>query len=297
MSGLLKYFLLSTFLCSVVFAELPGSPSDVGHPGSKIYSYNFKSELIRCSNRDVFVFIPQANIMSETFPVVIYGHGQALKVEHYQSTMEHLAKKGIIAIFPNYDTGFFDRDWRRMAQDYVGLSDCALKKLSKENKVNPNFENIIYSGHSKGAYVAGVAAGLSFREKLSLLPHGVMLFEPAGLDEEANASVDKEVLYNVVYSDNDKVVSKKISQDIYNQVPSLKKQFLLVKSYPELEAGHFWPLTKPSAFGGTGENALHYYSSWKWLVALALGRDQYLFGNEAIEKGISGISDEIIRNW
>jgi acetyl esterase/lipase len=191
-----------------------------------------------------------------------------------------------------------------MARDYISLSDCALKSITKSNTVKINPDNIIFSGHSKGAYVAGVAAGLAFKEQLALKPKAVMLFEPAGLDEEANSAVDKEVIYNVIYSDKDKVVDRKIAEGIFQQVPSSKKQFIFVKSYPELDAGHFWPLTKSSTFGGQNENAYHYFSAWKWLVALAndlkiggLGSDHYLFGAEALNKGVAAIQDEITRSW
>jgi predicted esterase len=305
MKNVLLILLVS--LSKMSFASLPSASMDPEHPGSKIYQYESKEELIKCSKRDINIFTPVTKKENQTFknvPMIIYGHGQALKIEHYRATLEHLAKKGIVAIFPTYDTGFFDRDWSRMARDYVSLTKCAIDYIEKNQAITIDEDRLIYSGHSKGAYVAGVAAGLSFKENLVLKPKAVMLFQPAGLDADANKYVSKDVLYHVIYSDKDKIVDKKISENIYNQVPVSKKQFFLTKSYPQLEAGHFWPLTKPSRFGGENENALHYHSAWKWLVAQAndlmiggFGNDSFLFGEKAIDKGVTNLTDSVSRNW
>ena len=289
------------------WAALPSAPTEAQHPGSKIYTFGVKEELLICNKREVYLFVPTINKINSSMknlPAVIYGHGQALKIEHYRGTLEHLARKGIVAIYPTYDTGFFDREWQRMGRDYVALTNCALEHLAKNSMITVDEDRLVYSGHSKGAYVAGIAAGLSFKENLALKPKAVMLFEAAGSDEIANRAVAKDVLYNVIYSDKDKIVKRDISESIYNQVPVSKKQFIFVKSYPELEAGHFWPLTKPSTFGGENENAFHYYSSWKWLVAIAndlkiggYGNDSYLYGENATDKGIPNVKDDLKRNW
>ncbi len=286
-------------------AELPPVIMDVRHPGSKVYSYNFKNEHFKCNERDVDAFIPLAqNSQKETFPVIIYGHGQALGLDSYRLTMEHLAKKGIVAIFPTYDKGFFDRDWKRMGRDYVNLSDCALKKLKENYQINTSANQIIFSGHSKGAYVASVAAGLSFREALDIKPQSVILFEAAGSDKETNEAIDPGVILTVIYSDKDKIVSRTISDDLYKTIPSAKKQFIYLKSYTELDANHFWTLTQGSVVGGGPESPYHYYSSWKWLVAAALDlragslvTNPYIYGDQASDKGITGLKDDITRNW
>ena len=96
-----------------------------------------------------------------------------------------------------------------MAHDYVNLTKCAIDTIEKNQAITIDEDRLIYSGHSKGAYVAGVAAGLSFKENLILKPKAVMLFQPAGLDSDANKYVSKDVLYHVIYSDKDKVVDQK----------------------------------------------------------------------------------------
>ncbi len=296
---------LLLILVSSLKAELPPVILDASNPGSKIYAYDFKNELLKCEGRDVDVFIPVSKVQAnKNYPVVIYGHGQALGVDNYRLTLEHLAKKGILAIFPTYDKGFFDRDWRRMGRDYVNLSDCALSKLKQKYGLLINNDQILFSGHSKGAYVASVAAGMAFRESLNIKPKSILLFESAGVDLELNAAIDPSVALTVVYSDKDTIVSKKISDDMYKSTPSSKKQFIYLKSYPELAANHFWPLTKSSVVGGGPESVFHYYASWKWLVAGAndlqnggTGSNPYLYGEFAGDKGIGGFKDDITRNY
>ena len=95
-------FLTLILTSQVGLASLPAASSDPEHPGSKIYQFESKEELIKCNKRDINIFTPMTKKESHTFkniPMIIYGHGQALKIEHYRSTLEHLAKKGIVAIF------------------------------------------------------------------------------------------------------------------------------------------------------------------------------------------------------
>jgi hypothetical protein len=285
-------------------AALPVAPNDPKHPGSKIYSYASEEKKFDCNGREVQVFVPKSSNANEVFPAVIYGHGQALDVANYRGTMEHLAKKGIVAVFPTYDTGFFDQDWIRMGRDYVTVSQCAIAKAG----VVVDKDQIVFSGHSKGAYVASVASGLAFKESLSLRPQAVVLFAPAGWNSNTLAYVDPQVSYTIAYSDQDTIVDFDISQNIYQNVKSTRKQLIKFKSYTEtartLKADHFWPLTKGSFAGGGSESAFHYYGSWRWLVAAALDLKEktafsnpHLYGDEAINKGVPGLTDSVQRSW
>lgn len=296
-------FVILLFLSVDVLAA-PAAPSDSDHPGSKSYPYQFTRHALKCLGRDVTVFAPTVMETAKQVPVVVYGHGQALKLEHYAGTFEHLAKKGIGVVFPMYDKGFFDQDWARMGSDYVAMSLCAIKS-------QPNFSlgQVVFSGHSKGAYVASIASGLASRDKLSPLPGAVVLFGLAGFDAETAAAISPTTAMTIVFSDREKVVSREFSESLYNGASSRLKQFIDVKSYPADENGgaisadHFWPQTKSAIFGGRSENALHYYGSWKWLVAaaddLAEGNKAthpYLYGSKAGDKGVTGLQDEIKRN-
>ena len=278
----------------------PTAPTAPDHPGSKVYPYGFDRHDIKCMGRAVTVYLPKSTNPIEKFPAVVYGHGQALDVSSYAATLEHLAKKGVAAIFPTYDNGFFDQDWTRMGRDYVNVAGCAIDKFNTQVEKTQT----VFAGHSKGAYVASIAAGLAAKENMVLRPGAVVLFAAAGFDSASIGGIEPATALTVVFSDKDTVVDRNLSESIYNGARSKYKQFIFVKSYPSLNADHFWPLTKPSTFGGGNESALHYYGAWKWLVAAALdlkaggaATNPYLYGAEAGDKGVPGTTDDVRRNW
>lgn len=285
---------------SVMAQEVPGPPTAPEHPGSKIYDHAVERKEVRCEGRDVVVNYPRP-LASQALPLVIYGHGQALGYEHYEQTLVHLAGKGVITIHPQYDKGFFDQDWVRMGRDFVTLAQCAVEKVG----LVVAEDEVVFSGHSKGAYVAGVAAGQAFIQNLSLKPASVVLFQPAGFEAASWKALPRETKVTVVHADQDTIVDLAITQALYDQAPVERKQKIILKSYgTELAAKHFWPLTKKSVFGGSSENAFHYYGSWKWLTAAVWdlrdgnrATNLYLYGEQAMDKGVDGIEDEIERSW
>lgn len=279
------------------------SPLEPEHPGSKVYNYGSQKSSLTCAGRKVDVYLPTTTNAVEQFPAVVYGHGQALSLEHYAGTFEHLAKKGIAVVFPTYDNGFFDQDWTRMGRDYVTLTDCALTQLPKINRAQ-----LIFSGHSKGAYVASIAAGLAVKENLPVRAAAMILFQAAGYDSGTISYIEPTTSTTVVFSDRDTVVQRGLSDSIYSGVKSTKKQFIYVKSYPSDAGGfvadHYWPQTKGTFMGGGTENALHYYGAWKWLVAAGLdlkdgakSDNAYLYGAEASDKGLPNLKDDVTRSW
>ncbi len=297
----MKTVLLFSFISFSVMAQgLPGSPISSDHPGSKIYAYEVERKDVRCDGRDVVVTYPRS-LTGQALPLVIYGHGQALGFEHYEQTLRHLAGKGAIAVHPQYDKGFFDQDWVRMGHDFVRLTSCAIEKLG----LTIADGEVVFSGHSKGAYVAGVASGQAFIQNLAVKPNSVMLFQPAGLDEASWKALPRETRVTVVHADQDTIVSSDITHKLYDQAPVEQKQKIILKSYgAQLEAKHFWPLTKKSVFGGSSENAFHYHGSWKWLTAavwdLEYGNratNPYLYGELVTNKGVAGFEDTLQRSW
>ncbi len=291
-------------LCGNWAVGLPKAPVDPAHPGSQVYDYQSSRQDLTCHGRSVTVIVPEPKDVSkgEKFPVVVYGHGQALSLDHYLATFNHLAGKGVALIFPSYSNGFFDQDWRRMARDYVNIADCALNKFSA-NYLDRS--KVVFSGHSKGAYVASIASGLAVSEKMNLQARATVLFATAGWDQQATQAMDPNSALTVIFSDRDSVVDKSHSDKIYNRSPAKFRQFIFVRSYGAgLEADHFWPLTKGSFFGGGPVSALHYFGAWKWLVAAAHdlnGEVQfthpYLYGELAADKGVSNLVDEIKREF
>lgn len=278
------------------------APTDAQHPGSKIYDFDFTEQKINCNRRQVLIYLPEP-LNSQT-AVVAFGHGQSLNESHYVETYKHLAKKGVAVVHTDYSTGFFDTNWTRMAKDYTAQLKCVLDQIPELNK-----NAVVYSGHSKGAYVAGVAAGLAFKLNTEPKPASVVLLNAAGFDLDALKFLDPKVEMTVVFSDKDSIVDQEISDKIFLFSPSQKKQFIMLKSYPRssgqaLDANHFWPLTKRSLLGGTTENSLHHHGSWKWLVAAAEdalagaeGLHPYLYGSLTEDKGLDNLSDTVIKNF
>lgn len=296
------WFVLAWVNSAAAFS-LPSVPTDPAHPGSKVYSYGFEQKSSSCLGRSTDIFLPSPRPQNEKFPLVVFGHGQALGLEAYQGTLEHLAKKGIVALFPKYDTGFFDQQWTRMGSDYVMFADCVAAQLGMVDA-----GKVIYAGHSKGAYVAGIAAGLASGIHSKFAPKEIILFEPAGSDLSSLATIAPETALTVVFSDGDTIVAPEISETIFQNARSARKQLIHLKSYsdtqPSLRPDHFWPLTESTIFGGGPEGPFHYYGSWKWLVAAARDLEQggrfeepYLYGALALDKGLPGHQDQVKRNW
>lgn len=291
----MKFFFFSLILSSNLWAlpDLPQAPTDPTHPGSRVYAYEVETKKLECLGRDVFVYLPRG---AESVPAVVYGHGQALGLSNYEETLKHLAGKGVAGIYVTYDKGFFDQDWERMGRDFVLLTDCALNEFPQIFR-----EEVIFSGHSKGAYVAAIAAGVAEKEHLPLRAQSVILFNPVLGKFETLKYIPATTSLTVIHSDVDKIVKLENARDMLASIPSDREQLIILQSYKnrtkvDLETSHFWALTKKSVFGGGPVNSFHYYGSWKWLVGGALD-ERYLYGKEASEKGILGLQDVIERNF
>lgn len=289
------------FLLLSSFAHSIDPPEDERHPGSLVYNLDFKKKVIQCEGvREFSVFVPsQVNDQTAT---IVFGHGQALGLRHYEESFIHFAKKGVALVFPDYSRGFFDQNWERMGQDFNKQVACALEIE------NLNKDFVVFSGHSKGAYVASVATGLSFRDDLLVQPKSAVLLNSAGLDPLTLSHIPKSVEMTVIFSDQDRIVERSISDQLYELSPSSKKQLILLRSYPEdndLNAIHMWPLSKSFLFfGGGPTGAFHYYSLWKWLLGAAEdvitganGLNEYMYGHFANDKGPIDLKDEIVRSW
>jgi hypothetical protein len=282
----------------------PDQPQNSSDPGSSQYAFELFHETLVLKGRSVDFFAPKGfQNLNQKLTVVVYGHGQAVPLSSYQDTFVHLARKGVAVIYPQFDTGFFDQDWRRMASDYVNLTTEVIKKYPNHLDAN----QVIFSGHSKGAYVAGVAAGLP-ASKLSTAPAAVILFDPAGYDAEYLKTIDVRIPVTLTWADRDTIIKKSLVQEIYDKLPSQKKQLILVSSYaganPDLTADHFFVLTKKFSFGGKdGITPFHYFGSWKWILGAAWDLENgsgatnpYIYGDQTLTTGAASLH-QVQKNW
>jgi dienelactone hydrolase len=282
----------------------PTAPADAAHPGSAAYRYTVFQEQFQVQGRQIDFFAP-AEIARESkkAPVIVFGHGQALETQHYRLMFEHLAKKGYAVIVPKYDTGFFDRNWRRMANDYADLASAAMSRHAKY--IDPNL--VIYSGHSKGAYVALVSAGIP-RSSRKVEPKAMVLFAPAGYDSEYIRNVTTSIPVTIVHGEKDTIIASSLIQEIYSALPSSHKQLIEPLSYktqPELPADHYIVMTKSFFMGGRdGISPFHYYGAFKWLIGAADDlvnggplTNPYVYGDLSIATGIEGFRHRQSRSW
>lgn len=279
--------------------NLPTQPTEAEHPGSAHYRFAVQRESVQINGRKVDVFLPREAVeRGEKVPAIVFGHGQGIGVEGYEQSFEHLARKGIAVIHPMYDNGFLDQEWRRMAADFNELAWQASRRFATVIDA----EKIVYSGHSKGAYIALMAAGApANKNRVGAL----VLFAPAGFDEDYLRALDPAIPVTLAWSDADTIIQQTMITNIYSKLPSRAKQWVLVKSYAALRADHFYPLNRSYFFGGrNGISAFHYFVFWKWLGAAALDLNQggvlqnpYIYGQEAASTGISGLAHEVTRNW
>lgn len=276
-------------------AALPSQPTEPSHPGSAAYSYEVEVQSLQIQGRQVDVFLPKG---AKAAPVVVYGHGQAIGLDGYDATFTHLARKGVAVIFPQFDNGFFDQDWRRMARDFNQLTAATLEKYPEQM----DSRQVVFAGHSKGAYIALMAAGDA--QKPAGL-NGVVLFAPAGFDAEYLQRMEPSLPVSVIWGEGDSVIKRSAQQEIYNRLPSQHKQLIVVKGYPGLKADHYFPMNKSYFFGGrNGISAFHFHGAWKWMMGAVLdaqgGRsitNPYLYGEEAASSGDSSIRHSVTRSW
>jgi dienelactone hydrolase len=300
--GLVLILLFST----LSFAQdLPPQPTAESDPGSAVFHNELFKTHIEVNGRGVDFFAPATSgAKGIGAPVIVFGHGQALSTDNYELLFEHLAKKGYAVVCPSYDSGFFDQDWRRMGSDYANLARETLKQFA--SYVNP--AQVVFSGHSKGAYIALVAAGLPAGSQ-PLRPSSVVAFEPAGFDAEYAKNFDPNMPVTITHGDRDTVVSSDLMNTIYDGLPSKYKQLIEVASYvgtnPELDADHYFVMTQSFFMGGhDGLSPFHYYGAIKWLIGAAQDvvagspiDNTYLFGAAAADTGLDGIKDQIHKSW
>jgi len=288
---------------SFVFSQnLPRQPLEAGHPSSAVYDFQLKKESYEQDGRKVDVYLPLSKTRETgSFPVVVFGHGQAIDVSGYDLTFQHLAKKGVAVVHPMYDKGFFDQNWRRMADDFNALTLSALKKYPQ---MNPR--QLIFAGHSKGGYVALMAAGAPSHLTLDFIAQSLVLFAPAGYDAEYLKSINPLVPVTLVSSDNDKIIKGNILNEIESGLSTKYKQWIEVTSYAGLKADHFHPLSKSFFFGGKdGISSFHYFATWKFLVAASLDvqsnsplNNAYIYGADALSTGVEGLQHKLIKkSW
>lgn len=301
--------LFLTFATQSTFAfagnALPTRPTDLTDPASNSYPYSLEEKVLTNGGREVRVFRPKEKLKA---PAVVFGAGWTLDSSHYRDTFVQLARKGYAVIYVEYASGMFDQDWARMAEDYAHLAQVALASFPNEL----DDKKVVFSGHSKGAYAAMMAAGLPGGVKTSVAkPQSVVVFNLAGYDASYVKRVDSNIPVTLIAADGDTTVKPEFTENTYKTLPSAHKQQIRVQSYntttPKLVADHYFTMSKKTFIGGYGQNGvtpLHFYGSWKWLIGAAQDLDTgdhldnpYLYGPETKTTGLISLEHQVTRNW
>ncbi len=271
-------------------------PTEADHPGNSQLTVPYQRVVIKTLNRDSYLYIPQRSDGVKA-PLVVFGHGQALDESAYDKTLQHIASKGAAALFVQYDNGFFDQNWARMASDFNEITRAAAQDWPDQI----DKEKIIYTGHSKGGYVALMAAGAANKPLVSSL----VLVAPADYNKEYLKKIDPQTAVTLIIGENDQVIKISAVEEIYKQLSVKNKQFITVRSYSNLSADHYFPLNKRFAFGGqNGTTAFHHHGLWKWFVAAAWDAEDgglltqpYLYGDQASSSGDPNVVHNVVRNF
>ncbi len=271
-------------------------PVENDHPGNTELVVNYERIIVKALNRQSFLYLPQRTDNIKV-PMVVFGHGQALDESAYNKTLEHIASKGSAALFVQFDSGFFDQNWTRMASDFNEITSQVLKSYPDQI----DSDKIVYSGHSKGGYVALMAAGAPNKIKLSSL----VIIAPADYNKDYLQKIDPKTAVTVIIGEGDQVINVSSNKEIYDKLNVNTKQFITVRSYTDYKADHYIPLNKRFIFGGQdGLTPFHHHGVWKWLVAAAWDAEDgnpltqpYLYGESAGSSGDPKVIHDVVRNF
>jgi len=253
-----------------------------------------------------FIFEPSSP-KPDFAPVVLFLHGfVATTPGTYFYWMQHIAKKGYIVVWVQYDAG--GSALATYGMHAMATWRDALLRLESpfEDHVRPERDEsgepkTAVVGHSLGGYlameVAATAADGGFLNLWALhRPRALVLIEPGGwhvLPRPAMEHIPSDTLVLLVVGDEDDVNCKETAVNIWGytpHIPAEQKDFLLVLSdshgQPEQIANHYF--TNTTGYADTAAiDGRDFYVPWKLSVGALncafRGEDcAYAFGNGAL---------------
>lgn len=213
-------------------------------------------------------------------PVVVFLHGfTAVNPERYLLWIEHVARRGAIVIYPDYQraTAFGD-DWRSFLPNAMEAVRAAMATLEAGGGARADTSRVAVVGHSLGGVLA---AGYAASAEAEGLPAADVLVavEPGGcggcppLSAEQGmplpdlSRVPGATKALMVVGDADQVVGDGAAKTIWRgltAIPAANRDYVTVVSddrgSPALRATHLFPQT---AGWGSTTDALDWYGTWK----------------------------------
>lgn len=242
---------------------------------------------------------PHAAAAAGALPLVLFVHGfNGTDPELYHVWIDHLVRRGVILIFPDYQTANLPLDESNghatygAAPGYIQTAvRAALTELASGSHARPDLKRVTVIGHSLGAALAADYAGRAAALGLPA-PEALLLAMPGCRPKCSLASVSgipatTGVL--VLVGNQDTLAGEDTAKLIWaqlGQIPADHKGYvrLVGDDHGQLPivADHFVALT--AGFTLAYVDALDWYGTWKWADALMAcsfaGKDcQYALGN------------------
>ena len=218
----------------------------------------------------------------ETAPLIVFNHGwMGIDPRFYQAWIDHLAKRGNIVVFPQYQRGPLTLP-QLFTPFAVAATKDAIRRLQQGGHVRPDLGKFAIVGHSAGGAITANMAARAAADGLPT-PKAIMPVEPGTGAEtgrewtvplEDFSKIPRGCLMLVVVGADDKLARDVSAKQIFrgaSQIPAEDKDFVIVNTdrhgQPALIADHFAPC---GAVEGTRSqvDALDYYAFWKLFDAL-----------------------------
>ncbi len=261
----------------------PGPP--VSGPGSPATSFaSVRHEVIHgplASERKVHLVRPDGPNLPATAPVVLFAHGfGAPGPAGYVAWLEHVAKQGVLVVFPVYPALDLPGGHTRYDALWAGFEE-ALRVFGKGDGPKPDLSRLGFVGHSFGGGAAPALAARAVARGWGGKALWIECFAPwYDLDRAAWAQLPPHALLVTVGYAEDDVCDQGIAAGflpLATTIPDERKAFFCFRSdahgTPALKAGHLAPLSTPAL------DAFDTHGAWRIDDAL---RAYALTGDEKI---------------
>lgn len=283
---MIRAFLVALLLATQAPSP-PRQPHDPAHPGSDQYRYGFRRYQVSGAGGFGLVYYlprPLHGSPAGRYPVLVFAHGKQLYGgaflaagmpldTFYAAFLEHIARKGYVAAFPQMEAGLLDGD--RQAQAARFLS--AVRWLGA-HVPEADARRLVFAGHSMGADVALLAAVRASQTPGQVVPRAVLAMAPVdeAVVHRALAGLPRAVSVTFVAGDRDTVAPPAGSVSLWSALAGHRRQVIELTSdtrvRPPLTADHNLSTTAgslPAALGGVPKlDALDWYGTWKLAVGL-----------------------------
>lgn len=287
--------------------EGPGG-SDYAHEEVEVY------EALEAGER-YWLYTP-AKPVPKTAPVVVFVHGyNALKPEGYEAWLQHLAKRGNIVIYPQYQAHGFDPAQNWCPNIATSVLNAFEYLEGDEKRVQPDKENFAIAGHSAGGVTtANLAADY---ENLKLpKPKVAMPIQPGRAFNYKNkgqkssmlipfndfTKIPEDCLLLSVFSDSDTTVGAWCAKHFFAEATNVKAENKNLVEFVSCDycgepavASHYIPAC-PADLSAGGVDHFDWHGTWKLLDGLTdaafYGKNRkYALGDTPEQKFMGKCSD------